>query len=188
MKNIEGQARAIMAGLCLLCTVSVANATIIYDVNRTIGTGSVTGFIETDGTLGALSTANIVDWAFTLTAPLLPGSPDMISLGDSGFHVVDVSGMPLSATSTELIFDFSPGMGFAIFRRTGSNGVCWVQTSATCFGDQTEVIGLALFGSGVVTAQLTTGGPTAIISGMILCVSRFARMPDVYGWYFFQRK
>ena len=54
----------------LLASVT-ADASIVYNLNRTIGAGTVTGFIETDGTIGVLSTANITDWILTLTAPNL---------------------------------------------------------------------------------------------------------------------
>lgn len=48
--------------------VSTPALAITYQVDRTIGTlGSVTGIIETDGTLGGLFTANIVDWDLNLT-------------------------------------------------------------------------------------------------------------------------
>ena len=41
------------------------------------GAGSVTGFIQTDGTLGTLSSNNITDWTLTLAAPNLSGgSPE----------------------------------------------------------------------------------------------------------------
>ena len=45
----------------------VCNASpITYNVARTIGVGSVTGFIETDGSLGVLSAADFVDWSLLL--------------------------------------------------------------------------------------------------------------------------
>ena len=40
----------------------------IYNVSRTIGGGTVNGFIETDGTLGSLSAVNVVDFSLTLVA------------------------------------------------------------------------------------------------------------------------
>ena len=73
----------LLSAVCalLICSSvsSLANATLIYNVSRTIGAGTVTGFIETDGTLGVLASSNIKNWMLTLTAPnLTGGSPDVI--------------------------------------------------------------------------------------------------------------
>src|SRR3569833_1586542 len=47
----------------LIATASSASyAGPILDVNRAIGAGSVSGTIETDGTIGVLSTTRIIDW------------------------------------------------------------------------------------------------------------------------------
>ena len=55
--------RSILASLLVLgCSLSAFAAPITYNVNHTIGTGSIVGSIETDGTLGVLSTTNILDW------------------------------------------------------------------------------------------------------------------------------
>ena len=62
---------AVCAGVVMLLASVTADASIVYNLNRTIGAGTVTGFIETDGTIGVLSTANITDWILTLTAPNL---------------------------------------------------------------------------------------------------------------------
>jgi hypothetical protein len=87
--------------LALLSSVStISSASIIYSVDRTIGTGTVTGTIETDGTLGFLSDANIVNVSLTASAPNLPGSPE--SLIYTG-----IVGNAVTATDTQLLFDFA---------------------------------------------------------------------------------
>ena len=48
--------------LLALGAASVCNADIEYNTSQTIGAGGVTGFIETDGTIGTLNTGNILDW------------------------------------------------------------------------------------------------------------------------------
>jgi len=63
----RGVLRIVMAGLLMVSTG--AYATFIYDVNRTIGDGSVVGTITTDETTGALSVDNITDWSLTLERP-----------------------------------------------------------------------------------------------------------------------
>ena len=66
------------AAIALFMMIGAAQA-ITYNVNRTIGAGTVTGFVETDGTIGILATGNITDWVLTLSAPnLAGGSPDVI--------------------------------------------------------------------------------------------------------------
>ena len=45
---------------------TVARADITYAVDETVGAGSATGFITTNGTLGILDTADILNWNLTL--------------------------------------------------------------------------------------------------------------------------
>lgn len=86
---------------------------IIYDVDQTVGVGNVTGFIETNGTIGVLDASDILNWnlllndgttTFDLLGPL-SGSNSQFGL----------SGSDLSASATQLLFDFS-GSGDAIFQ------------------------------------------------------------------------
>lgn len=65
--------RLLVAAAVLLGLATTAQASITYNVNRTIGAGSVTGFFETNGTIGALSTADFLDWSLTVTAPNING-------------------------------------------------------------------------------------------------------------------
>ncbi len=52
--------------------IGAANAT-VYQFNQTIGAGSVTGNITTDGTVETLAAHNITAWNLTLTG--LPVGP-----------------------------------------------------------------------------------------------------------------
>src|ERR1700737_1754901 len=47
-------------------TVASAADPIVYTVNLSFGGGTVTGDIITDGTIGALTESNIIDWVLTL--------------------------------------------------------------------------------------------------------------------------
>ncbi|MDX2486567.1 MAG: VPLPA-CTERM sorting domain-containing protein [Gammaproteobacteria bacterium] len=118
IKLISGIAHAC---LLILLTSTTANAATVYNVDRTIGNGTVTGFIETDGTIGVLASANITDWVLTLTAPnLIGGSPDIIDFATNSASVV--VGSALSASSTALTFDFTiAGVQNALFL-IGSSG------------------------------------------------------------------
>ena len=104
-----------MTKACLLAVISVfavaltVRADITYDVGLTVGTGSVNGYIETDGTIGAISDGNIVDYnlilnngstTFDLTGPLS---------GDNS--AVDINQSDLTATATQLLFNFGASDG-----------------------------------------------------------------------------
>src|ERR1019366_3589762 len=83
----------------LLSVVLCSAATITYDVNRTIGAGSVIGFVETDGTIGVLSASNILDWNLVLNEGTNPTFDILGPLSGSN-SVVGVVGADLSATAT----------------------------------------------------------------------------------------
>jgi len=101
----------VCAGVVTLLASVTANASIVYSLNRTIGAGTVTGFIETDGTIGVLGSANITDWMLTLNAPNLRDGPTVvINASDIGASIVVFDGTALSASTTALTFNFSaPG-------------------------------------------------------------------------------
>ena len=118
----------------LMCCTTTASASIIYDVNRTIGAGTVVGFIETDGTLGALGSGAITDWSLTLTAPNLSGgSPDLITFATQS--QTNLSGAGTTATLTELIFDFSVAGSFFLLQGSSpTNYWCLESLTASCTG------------------------------------------------------
>ena len=93
------------------CGAVAANASnITYNVNRTIGAGSVTGTITTDGATGTLSQADIVDWNLVLFTPV-QGSFTLDGPLSGNNSVVYEQGADLTATTTQLLFDFSGGDG-----------------------------------------------------------------------------
>ena len=78
-----------------------SQAQTVYQVNRTVGAGTITGTIETDGTLGPLSTANIVTWSFDAF-----DGTDNVSISSGTGFLQGEAWRYLSATGTELVFDF----------------------------------------------------------------------------------
>ena len=100
---------------------SGANA-LTYLVDRSVGLGSVTGFIETNGALGNLFASDIVDWALSISAPDITPSPTNISFANG--DVVDSTGPAFIATTTALLFDFalvgSLTGTYTVFRQSGS--------------------------------------------------------------------
>ena len=149
----------------MLCLAAPANASVIYNVDRTVGAGTVTGFIETDGTLGPLASGDIIDWVLTLTAPnLAGGSPDVINFATA--NNTQISGTATTATSTQLLFDFSLA-GTQFFLLQGGDFNFWCLQVELCTGPPLgEYIGFADIGG---IAQSVTG-QTGIVA--------FASVPE----------
>jgi len=76
-----------------------------YSVDRTIGTGTITGFIETDGSLGVLGAGNFVDWSLLLNV----GTDTYTLYGPSSGNnsSVYVQGSDVTATATQVLFNFN---------------------------------------------------------------------------------
>lgn len=143
---------AACVGLAMMGLVWPASAAVIYSVNRTIGAGTVTGFLETDGTIGVLSDSNFVSSSITVDAPnLLVGTKTLIIPGDE----ISVSGTALVATANKLFSDFSIEFNqFVVSNSNSTLDTFWCLTgpsNITCGGSTTESIGL---GSSSSTAQV----------------------------------
>jgi hypothetical protein len=108
---------------------SAANATIIYDVNRAVGSGGVVGFIETDGTIGRLNTSNILNWNLIFDDGTV--SVTLNGLSDS---LVIVDGSAFSATLTDLQFNFGAnGSSIVVFFTTGAGVIgAWCLQTIVC--------------------------------------------------------
>ncbi|HEV8532646.1 MAG TPA: hypothetical protein VGT00_14590 [Methylomirabilota bacterium] len=111
---------------------AISSASIIFNVNQTIGAGDVTGTITTDGTLGALASVNLVDWKLTLddgTATFLLTAAN----SEVGFAL----GAPLSETASQLLFDTTNG-GLVLFQNpfigSGQHWWCLGNPGGGCFG------------------------------------------------------
>lgn len=93
------------SALVLTAMAAIPATATVYIGTSAVGPGSVHRSITTDGTIGALSSANIVDW----TIEVMDGSGSTfifqgpLSGNNSG---VSSGGSQLSATATDLIFDF----------------------------------------------------------------------------------
>lgn len=124
-------------------------APIRYQVDRTIGMGTVVGSITTDGQIGTLTQSDILSWTFTLTDPnLAGGSPDTISSTNALQSAV--GGADLLASGTQITFNFdSTDAGGAIFQGADLNAWCFTNLGASCAGGpQAEVLGFTTTGSG----------------------------------------
>jgi hypothetical protein len=122
-------------GILSLFGVSQASAN-IYDVNETFGVNSITGTITTNGATGAAfdTPLDITAWSLTLQ----DGNPlDTFTLNQHNSTQYLV-GTDLSATASQLSFNFSDSAaGYLFFQdpTSGVNGpyVCFISGSADCF-------------------------------------------------------
>ena len=119
---------------------------IIYTVNQPVGPGSVTGFITTDGTIGTLSSTDIVDWNLTLN----DGYGNTVDLIPSN-STVGNTGTDLTASSSDLMFNFSGGFGAFSF-----NGSAAPSLGQLCYDSTTN-------------CALTPGVDLYDVAGVIPC-------------------
>ena len=79
---------------------------ITYDVDRQVGAGYVFGTITTDGTQGAVETANIFEWNLLLTA-----TTTSILLTETNSEVsINLNADPAVFAATEALwFDYTDG-------------------------------------------------------------------------------
>ena len=104
-----------VAFIATLLGVGVCSAaSITYNVDQTIGAGSVVGTVQTDGTIGGLTTANFTDWNLLLTG--LGGATFTLTQGNSvvldgtyssGFVLATAGNSDVTATTSSLLFNFS---------------------------------------------------------------------------------
>ena len=123
----------VVASLCLFGG-SPAKSDTTYNVNLTVGSGQVVGFIETDGSSGTLSNANIKDWNLTITDTSFLPNTDTLTLSgplSGNDSQVNILGNHFSANSTSLLYNFDPTAdmltNYVIFQDTllsGTNYFC----------------------------------------------------------------
>lgn len=142
---------------------------IVYNVNRRVGNGSVSGYIETDGTLGPISTANIVSWELTLTSPDLLGGPtDTIS--STNQNQTFLSGLVTTATATGVFFDISGASGDGAFLMQGlpQNYWCIETALGNCTGNGIgEYIGFNANGVDIAAESASPFGDFRIASNCL---------------------
>jgi PEP-CTERM motif len=134
---------------------------ITYSVNRTVGTGTVTGFIVTDGTLGVLGLTNFVDWSLALYAPTSsPTTFDLYGPLSGNNSAVYMAGSDTTASATQLLFNFSgTDNGYLLFQNGPHDGYhyyCDATFSGICLQGETDA------------PQYYTSGQTTTPSGNVV--------------------
>ena len=162
---------AVLAGCALLAAPAAEAAT--YSFNRTVGTnGSVSGFFTTDGTIGALTTANITDFSLTIEDDGLNGGTPITASSAGGQALGLFSGEDgdLVATATDILFNFDGDASFFANMTNDFLGDFWCIVGARngggCFFDGAEVIGNVAAGLADPNSVVRTGytGLTSIAS------------------------
>lgn len=96
---------ALMACVALLWAPSADAGPVVYTVNQTIGAGSATGTITTDGTIGTLGTVDIIGW----NLHLYDGLNTVVLASSTPGNFVHVAGGALTASLATLTFNYSAG-------------------------------------------------------------------------------
>jgi hypothetical protein len=122
-----------IAAMTLACG-SLRAGNITYTVNGTAGTGTFSGFITTDGTIGTLGTGNILDWNVLLTDGPVFDLEGPLSGNNSG---AEIGGADLTATATQLLFNFSGTSGGFFLLESPAPGdssqyICYDDTAVVC--------------------------------------------------------
>ena len=126
-----------------------ANASLIYAVDYSVGSGSITGTITTDGYLGVLQANNIIGWDILVAAGA--ETANVGSTSDRTEDYVYVSGGALIATASALNFDYSSVGTFGILYGTRDNTGFYL-SSDWFSGAQIR------FGSVIVASDYTVSG------------------------------
>ncbi len=146
---------------------------IAYRVNQTIGAGSVTGVISTDGTIGILGQANITGYNL-----LLNDGVNTFDLSCCNFF--PFGGSDLSATATQLLFNFSGTDGGVVEIADPSLDLQVCFSTVACFGsgagEAIRVLGLngsnvqftSLSGPHVI-GSVTSASPIPSFMGASVC-------------------
>lgn len=137
--NIRSSLKCAVATVLVLGVASTAQASIIYSLDRSVGAGSISGFFETDGTIGVLGVANILDWSLTVLSPDINGGVASTS-SPANSSALSLVGGGLSATATDILFDFGGGGIFFTYTNSGDFW-CVAGVAFGCFVQSAEVIG-----------------------------------------------
>lgn len=115
----------------LSCSSSFGS--IMYTSTHGVGTGSVSLSITTDGTLGVIGNSNILDWNIAMTDG--PDSFTLLGPLSGSNSVALVAGSALTATASDLLFNFSAGPSEFLLIQSpfiGASKLFWsVQTSGS---------------------------------------------------------
>lgn len=124
-----------LIGSLLFCAAICSASSITYDVNWTVGSGTLTGQITTDGTIGAFNNRLQIT-GFDLTVNDSVNTEEISSANNSGAAFFGDAGA-LTGSATDLTYDFGPGNSLLLFQYNidgnGGTFACFAQ-GANCTG------------------------------------------------------
>lgn len=145
-----------------LCSFTFTASASIYnvDISDASGTTTAIGTITTDGTIGTLNPTDILDWNITVTVG--GNSYGLTGPLSGGSSVVQMVGSSVSASSTQIFFDFSStGFSFLDFlgHDTLTNPALFFSNTNGLFPSQVGIqgfpYGIHLFPSSTALDELT---------------------------------
>jgi hypothetical protein len=104
-------------GLALVFAIAVisnASASIVYDFSEASGIFNVSGTLTTDGVIGVVTASDIESFSLTVS-----GNPLVLTKSNTSFSL---SGSGLTASSTQLLYDFSASFGNFTIVGAGPDG------------------------------------------------------------------
>jgi PEP-CTERM motif len=147
---------------------------ITYDVSRTIGIGSLTGFIETDGNLGVLGAGDFVDWSLLLNDGT--NTYNLYGPLSGNNSSVYVSGTDATATMTQLLFNFSGTDNGYLLLQYGVG----IHDGYHYYCDAT-FSGICLAGETVAPAYYTQGQNVSRSGDVVIGTAASVPEPGTYG-------
>lgn len=131
-------------------------ATTAYPTGNPLQSDSVTGSLTTDGTIGVLHAANILDWTLSLVDHL--DATQNYTLTKANSLLLEDGGGALSATATALLFNYSGAGEFLIQAKTpgpysGSRYFCFSAAGGACLPGETISPGYATSDGVVLTGD-----------------------------------
>jgi PEP-CTERM motif len=172
---MKTKASSLVAGIALttFLGVGVCNAaTIIFNVNQTIGAGSVTGTIQTDGATGVLGQTDVTGWNLQLN-----GVGATLNLTNNNSHVF-LEGSDVTATATNLFFNYSGGdQGYLLFQINFGSAMQY-----TC--DATANSGVCSQGASVVPQTISNASAqfASVAGNQIIGTAAVAGVPEPATW------
>src|SRR5688500_11157165 len=116
LKNLS-----VAAALAVALAAAAPASAITYVGSRVVGVGSVELSVTTDDTLGVLGEANILDWSLHISNGI--DEDDLFGPLSGDNSTVLVLGTGLSATATQLLWNFDAAAGKLEFRGEGIGAV-----------------------------------------------------------------
>jgi hypothetical protein len=143
--KVRSVALSILVSAAMVSPSLLRADNITYNIDQTVGAGSVTGTITTDGTIGALNTGGVNDGPVGFAGNIVNVNlvlSDGTNTEPLSGGIFSSAGSDLIASATDLTFDFgAPGGGYFVLYSGYSNydQLCY---STACGGISIYNVGL----------------------------------------------